>query len=59
MHKNKASEEDTTQGILRVLHMYRSRELRVSQIKGDKEFEGVEDAVRPMRLHIVGEQEKT
>ena len=34
--------------------MYRKRGLRVSQLNGDNEFETLEDAIRPTRLHLVG-----
>ena len=54
MNKNKASEQDPTKAVLRVLQMYRKQELQVSQINGDNEFKNTEDTIRPTRLQIVG-----
>ena len=57
LHKQKASMEDTREGLRRTLPIYTSRGLQVSQVNGDKEFENMEDVVRPANLHIVAANE--
>ena len=57
LNKSKATEEETKEGVGRIMAIYHARKLEVSQVNADNEFECIEDLIRPANLHLVGANE--
>ena len=53
MNKQRASDIETKEGVGRIINLYKSRGLEISQFNSDNEFESIEDYVRPARLYVV------
>lgn len=54
LYKRKANKHDIITSIHKLINLYHSRGLRVTQINADNEFECIRDDIRPIHLNIVG-----